>query len=159
MKNLTALLAFVLLCGAADLPLGKPLALKSPMTVAKLMDRPDAFVGKTVQVKGRVTEVCQRMGCWMNLVDPDSEKAVRVKVVDGEIVFPKDSIGKMAIAEGKLSKLELTREQAAARAKHEAEEMGRSFDPSTVKKGITIYQIEGTGAILLGRYDLEIPRV
>ncbi|MBX5495947.1 MAG: DUF4920 domain-containing protein [Bryobacteraceae bacterium] len=151
MKNLTALLAFALSCGAADLPLGKPLTLKSPMTVAKLMERPDAFVGGIVQVKGRVTEVCQRMGCWMNLVDPGGEKAVRIKVADAEIVFPKDSIGKMAVAEGKLVKLELTREQAVTRARHEAKEMGRSFDPNTIKKGVIIYQIQGTGAVLLGQ--------
>jgi hypothetical protein len=74
---------------------------------------------------------------------------IRIKVNDGDIVFPKDSVGKLAIAEGKLTKLELSREQAAAKARHEAEEQGRKFNPSSVKSGVVIYQIEGAGAVLL----------
>jgi NMD protein affecting ribosome stability and mRNA decay len=105
--------------------------------------------GKTVQVKGKVTEVCQMMGCWMNLVDPSSGQSIRVKVNDGEIVFPKDAPGRMAIAEGKLKKIVLTREQATAMAQHEAEEQGRKFDPAAIKTGKTFYQIQGTGAVLL----------
>ena len=105
------------------------------------------YRGKVVLVKGRVTEVCAKMGCWMQLTD--AGKAVLIKVNDGEIVFPQSAIGKTAVAEGKLTRLELTKEQAVARAKHEAEERGTKFDPATVKSGATIYQIQGTGAVIL----------
>ena len=111
------------------------------------MRSPDQSVGKVVQVKGKVTEVCEKMGCWMQLVD--AEQGVRVKVNDGDIVFPKSAIGKTAVAEGTLKKLELTKEQAIARAKHEAEERGTKFNPASVKSGATIYQIQGTGAVIL----------
>ena len=37
------------------------------ISVAEL--RRDAYVGKTVQVTGKVTEVCEMAGCWMNLTD------------------------------------------------------------------------------------------
>ena len=84
-------------------------------------------MGKTVQAKGRVTEVCQKMGCWMNLAD-ESGKLVRIKVTDGEIVFPKTAIGKSAIAEGKFAKLDLSKDQTVAIRKHEAEENGKAFD-------------------------------
>ena len=40
------------------------------------------------------------MGCWMMLHD-GAGSAVRIKVNDGEIVFPKDSPGREAIAEGR----------------------------------------------------------
>ena len=70
-------------------------------------------------------------------------------VNDGELVFPKEAIGKMAVAEGTFKKIQLTREQAIARAKHEAEETGRKFDPEKVKGPLTIYQIQGTGARIL----------
>jgi hypothetical protein len=133
---------------AAATQLGKPLTLKQPMSIAQLMTSPDNWVGKTVQVKGKVSEVCQMAGCWMQLVDQEG-KAVRIKVKDGEIVFPKEAIGKMALAEGKFAKMELTKEQAIARAKHEAEENGKSFNPESIKSGMTIYQIQGTGATLL----------
>ena len=65
------------------------------------------------------------MGCWMTIVDPVGERTIRVKVNDGEIVFPKAAVGKLAIVEGKLTRLELTHEQATA-----------------------IYMIEGAGAVI-----------
>jgi len=134
---------------AAEVKLGKPLTLDKPSTVEHITSNPEPLAGKTVQVKGKVTEVCQMMGCWMALVEPGKQASLRVKVEDGVIVFPKNSIGKMAIAEGKLVKMELTRDQAIARAKHEADEQGRKFDPSSVKSGATIYQIQGSGAVIL----------
>jgi hypothetical protein len=113
------------------------------------MADPAAHLGKTVQVSGKVIETCQMMGCWMNLADPKSHGRVRIKVNDGEMVFPKSAVGKMAVAEGKLVKLELTREEAVAAARHEAEEQGRRFEPSSIKSGTTIYQIAGAGAVVL----------
>jgi Domain of unknown function (DUF4920) len=132
---------------AAEVRLGKPLTLEQPLPIAALLAKPGEHLGKTVQVRGRITEVCQMMGCWMSLVD-ENGKALRVKVKDGEIEFPKDSAGKRARAEGTFSKLELTREQAIAHARHEAEEMGRKFDPASIKSGTTIYEIQGTGALI-----------
>ena len=140
------LLAFPFSIFAAQ-KLGKPLTLDKPMTVADVMANPSPLAGKTVQVKGKISEVCQMAGCWMSLVD--GENVLRIRVNDGDIVFPKESVGKMAIAEGKLEKMQLSREQMIARAKHEAEEQGRKFDPKSVKGGKTIYQIQGVGAVLL----------
>jgi hypothetical protein len=90
------------------------------------------------------------MGCWMDLVN-DSGQKIQIKVKDGEIEFPKDSSGRSAIAEGKFTRIELTREQAIERAREEAKEKGRSFNPSSVKSGVTIYQIQGTGAVILSQ--------
>jgi len=149
MKSLIALLlAFSLPALAGELKLGKPLTQKEAMTIDKLMASPDKYVNKTVQVKGKITEVCQDMGCWMMLVDAEGTKAVRIKVNDGEITFPKDASGKMAVAEGKFTKRELTKEQAIAAAKHEAEEQKKEFDASKIKSGTTVYQIQGTGAVI-----------
>jgi hypothetical protein len=147
MKLIIAFLAVVTALFAADLKLGKPLTVKEPMALASLAGHPDDYVGKTVQVRGKITAVCQMMGCWMELTN-DAGQRVRIKVEDGDIVFPKDSAGKTALAEGKFTKTELTHEQALAQAKEAAEETGRKFDPSKVKGGMTIYQIEGTGAVI-----------
>jgi hypothetical protein len=148
MRLLSVLLLSATLVAAADLKLGKPLTVSEPMPLATLLANPGDYVGKTVQVKGKITEVCEMMGCWMDLVNDDGQK-IRIKVNDGEIEFPKDSSGKVAIAEGKLTKLELTKEQAIARAKEEAEDKKRKFDPASVKGAMTIYQIQGTGAVIL----------
>jgi hypothetical protein len=149
MKLLSALLLTAALCLPATLKIGGTLTLKEPVAVGKVVAAPEPYIGKTVQVKGKVTEVCEMMGCWMSLADIDTGKLLRVKVNDGDMVFPKDSVGKSAIAEGKLVKIELSRDQAVAMAKHEAEEQGRKFNAASVKTGVTIYQIQGTGALIL----------
>ena len=132
----------------AETKLGKPLALKETSLIEAVLSNPSAFNGKQVQVKGKVTEVCQMMGCWMALAEPGKQVSLRVKVADGEIVFPKESVGMTAIAEGKLTRLELSKEQVIERARHEAEEQRRKFDPSSVKAPATIYQLQGTGAVI-----------
>jgi hypothetical protein len=144
------LLAFVCLAVAfgAEQKLGKPLTEKEAISLSALFAEPAPLVGKTVQVKARVTEVCEMMGCWMNLAD-DQGHSLRIKVEDGVIVFPKDSIGKTAIAEGKLEKREMSREKLIEERQHEAEESGRKFDPSSVKAGKTIYELAGSGAVIL----------
>ena len=147
MKIVFAVLVAAATLSGAEVKLGKPLTAKSPIPLATLVAHADDYVGKTVQVQGKITAVCQMMGCWMELAD-DAGQKVRIKVDDGVIVFPKDAAGKVAVAEGKFTKTELTREQAVAQAKENAEESGRKFDPAKVKSGMTLYQIEGTGAVI-----------
>jgi hypothetical protein len=128
--------------------LGKPLTVKDITPIASLTAKPADYVGKTVAVMGKVSEVCSHAGCWMQLVDPASKAAVRIKVKDGEIVFPKEAIGKMATAEGVFTKIELTKEQAIGQAKHEAEENKKKFDPKSITGPVTMYRIAGTGAVI-----------
>ena len=146
-RILFAILGAASLLGAAEIKLGKPLSVKQPVSIATLLAHPDDYAGKTVQVKGKIAEVCQMMGCWMDLVGEGGQK-IRIKVNDGEIVFPKDASGKAAVAEGRFTKTVLTRDQAVAQAEEEAKEAGRKFDPASVKSGMTLYQIQGTGAVI-----------
>lgn len=148
MKTALAFFLAALLCAWAGTPLGKPLTLKQQTAIADLAAKPADFAGKTVQVKGSVTEVCEKMGCWMKLVDPATKASVRIKVKDGEIVFPKGSVGKTAVAEGKFTRLEMTKEQAIAQARHEAEENKKKFDPASITGPVVTYQIQGTGAVI-----------
>lgn len=138
-------LSMAALCGAEKF--GKGLTLKESTPIGTILGAPDQYVGKMIQVKGTITEVCQMMGCWLQIQDGD--KGLRVKVKDGEILFPKNGAGKKAVAEGLLKKIELNQQQAVAWAKHEAEERGQKFDPSKIKSGMTMYQIQGTGAVVL----------
>ncbi|MGE5488446.1 MAG: DUF4920 domain-containing protein [bacterium] len=149
MRTAVVLLACAGLALAGETRLGRPLTLTEPIPVARLLENPDQWVGKTVQVKGAIRGVCQAMGCWMQIADSSSPKGIRIKVKDGEIVFPADSVGKTAVAEGRFAKIEMTREQAIAQAKHEAEMNNRTFDPESIKGPVTIYQIQGSGAVIL----------
>lgn len=133
---------------AAQKKFGNPLTLKETSAIAEVAANPERFEGKVIQVKGKISEVCEMMGCWMVIADSASGKHVKVKVKDGEMVFPKDSIGKTATAEGKFVKISLTQEQAIAQAKHEAEEQGRSFDPASITGPVVRYQIQGAGAVI-----------
>ena len=147
MKTLVAVLTVAGLLSAAGVKLGKPLALKEPVPLAALMAHPAWYIGHTVQVKGKISAVCQMMGCWMDLTDGGQK--IRIKVNDGEIVFPKDSSGKTAIAEGQFKKIVLSREQAVAQAREEAKETGKEFNPASINHGVTYYQIQGSGAVIL----------
>jgi RecJ-like exonuclease len=106
MSSMRLVLAFTLaaaaLLSAAELKLGKPLTQKEPVALAKLLAAPGDYVGKTVQVRGKIVDVCQEMGCWLELTNTDGQK-IRIKVEDGVIVFPKDSAGKTVTAEGKFT--------------------------------------------------------
>jgi hypothetical protein len=84
--------------------------------------------------------------------DSDDEK-IKVKVKDGEIVFPMEAIGSTAIVEGKVYKIELTKEEAVKHFQHVAEEKGVEFDPSTVTGPMTTYQIKGIGAEIHQKED------
>ena len=148
MKFAISLFLATALCFAAGNPLGKPLTLTKQTSISDISAKPADYVGKTVQVKGKISEVCQSMGCWMVLVDPATQAQAKIKVKDGEIVFPKESVGKMAVAEGKLAKLEMTKEQAIEQAKHEAEENKKKFDPASITGPVITYQIQGTGAVI-----------
>jgi hypothetical protein len=146
---LAASLAAALPLAASDENLGAPLTLKTQTPIAELLAKPARFVGRSVQVKGKITDVCQKMGCWIMLLDAATGASIRIKANDGEIVFSKESVGKMAVAEGSFHGIKLTRAQAVERAKHEAEEKGAKFDPASVSGPVTIYQIQGTGAVIV----------
>lgn len=115
----------------------------------QLLSDPAALLDQTVRVEGTIKEVCPYQGCWLDLEDPNGA-VVRVKVTDGEIVFPVEATGKRAVAEGTWSLTKLTHEQAIRYVRHLAEEKGEleSFDPATVTGPLDIYRITGSGAVI-----------
>jgi len=149
MRFLFALVAATGLLCAADAKFGKPLTVKEPMPLATLLAHADDYNGKTVQVKAKITDVCQAMGCWLELVNEDGQH-IRFEAHEAGIEFPKDSAGRMAIVEGKFVKSELSHEAAVEKAKEDAKDKGKTFDPASVKAGFS-YEIEGSGALLLSK--------
>jgi len=128
--------------------LGEPLTLEYLTPVADILARPDSFIGQRVLVEGVVTAVCQKQGCWLDIVSGEAGDTIQVKVEDGVIVFPKDAAGKKVLAEGTVEKLEMTQEQAIEAGKHKAEESGGSFDPATITGPTTTYRIRGVGVLI-----------
>ena len=129
---------------------GQGVTLTEETAISSIIDYPENYVGKKVKVSGLVIDVCSTRGCWVYLAgDRDFEK-IRIKVTDGEIVFPMEARGKKATVEGVVESMELTREEVIRRRKHHAEETGTSFDPATVTSGETILRIRGLGAAIPG---------
>jgi RecJ-like exonuclease len=118
------IIALPLLAGAQKLGKGVEIATATP--VKALLSDPEKYLGKEVRVEGEITKVCQMQGCWILLKDASSDDPIRVKVNDGEIVFPKDGVGKKVVVQGKLEK-----------AEDEAQEEAGSKSP---------YRIKGSGA-------------
>ena len=128
---------------------GEPLSVADPISIGELLSSPSDYVDKSVKVEGLVVDVCPMKGCWMILAEPN-EKAqeIRIKVDDGVIVFPMDAKGRPAVAEGVFTKRELTLTQTVGYLKHEADERGKAFDADSVTEPMTVYQIQGTGAVI-----------
>ncbi|MEM4270984.1 MAG: DUF4920 domain-containing protein [Candidatus Pacearchaeota archaeon] len=133
---------------AKDKKLGKKITLKKPIKISTIMAEPEKYVGKKVLVEGEILEVCQNQGCWMNIKSDVPDQFIKIKVKDGEIVFPKDAAGKRALAQGEVYKIELDEESAREYMQHLAEESGKAFDSTSVKGPMTLYQIKGSGAVI-----------
>ena len=127
---------------------GKEISLTEETSISKILSNPDEFVGKTVLVEGEILAVCEMAGCWMELKSDAENQKVKIKVKDGDIVFPVEAKGKSALVEGTVYKVELTKEEAVDYYEHAAAEQGTEFDPASVEGPVTLYQIKGIGAVI-----------
>lgn len=127
---------------------GKKVTVKAVTPIADVLANPDTYEGKQVLVEGKVGDVCKKMGCWMILTGEGKDETIRIKVKDGEIVFPQEARGKMARAQGVVSVRSMTKEQLIAQGEHMAEEQGIKFDPATVTGPKKVVQINGEGAVI-----------
>jgi len=163
------LILSIVICAMAATPVsaggtetyGNGVTLTEAVAIDTLIANADEYVGKKVRVDGVITGVCKKRGCWMQVTDPDSGNGVRIKVEDGVIVFPYESMGQKAAAEGVFEAIKLTPEQIKARQAaahgHEADEdcdkslgdgSGAGCDAPVVDE--YVYMIQGTGAVIKG---------
>ena len=133
---------------AAELKLGEPLTLDVVTPVSEINKHPEKYLGKRVLIEGLVIDVCAARGCWLDIASDLPFEKIKVKVVDGEIVFPMDAKGRTARVEGIAEEMKLTQEQAVRMGKHHAEEQGTTFDPSTITGPVNFYRLRGLGAVI-----------
>lgn len=125
---------------------GKPLALKEETKVSEILSQPDKFAGKTVKVKGLVTDVCEERGCWIKIGGDQKGQEIMFKVEDGVIAFPVAAKGSEVVAEGTVSKRVLTVEQQKAMCDKEAQALKVKPDYGKIAGPKTIVRLEGLGA-------------
>ncbi len=151
---LMSLMVIVMMVGAATAGqdgkiYGKGVAAADTILVSALLASPDDFVGQTIRVKGMAVGVCAHRGCWVNLASDVEGETVRVKVKDGEIVFPPEIVGETVLAEGVWTANELDLETTKEVCANEAKNAGEEFDPADVTSCRTLYQLTGTGAVVV----------
>ncbi len=133
---------------AASDSYGEGLTAAEPIRIAELLEKPERYLDQLVKVEGLVEDVCPMKGCWIEILEEQSQKTLRFKVEDDVIVFPIEAKGSAVVAEGILRKHEMSKEQAIQWLRHLAEEQGESFDEATVTGPMDVYQLEGIGAEL-----------
>ena len=104
----------------------------------------DSVTEKEIKITGRVKNVCQMSGCWLD-VEIDSNQYVHVTFKDGAFVVPKDIEGKTVAIKGKASKeiilVELLKRIARNHGKPENE-------IDTIQTPLIEYYIEADGVIV-----------
>jgi hypothetical protein len=121
---------------------GDGLTLKKATPIDSLFATPAKFVGKTVRVDGVASSVCENAGCWIDISDAKSGKAIRFKVEDGVIAFPVTAKGHKASAEGTFEKLAATPADLKEHAKEHAEADAHE------QCEVGSYLIRATGALI-----------
>ena len=86
-----------------------PATLPAALSLDEVVARPGNLIGKSGAFSGRITQVCQKMGCWLVLSAGDGE-FVRVNMHDHAFGVPKDAKGE-AVVYGTLSEKTLSPEE------------------------------------------------
>ena len=101
---------------------GEEITLSKKNTINTLISNEQKYFNKDVFVSGKIIEVCPMRGCWIKINDISSDYNLRIKVTDGDIVFPLSSKGKQADIQGVFTKLEFSEDQARKWKMHLAAE-------------------------------------
>lgn len=127
---------------------GAGVKLTETTPISSILAEPKKYAGQTVRVEGMVTDVCEMRGCWFEMAGDKAGEKLRFKVTDGEMVFPVDSKGKHAVAEGVVSAKDLSLDDTKAMAIEEAKEHGTQCDADKITEPKTVVRLDGTGAII-----------
>ncbi len=122
---------------------GEPFTLTETISAADLLGDPSKYDGQMLLVEGRITEVCQKAGCWMVIAEGD--KNMRILMKDHSFAVPKDSGGSDCQIQGKITSRELDAEWV----EHLASESERP-DEMPEKNAVNnrVYEVEATGVLI-----------
>ncbi len=115
-------------CTSKYADFGKPMKtdVAKVVPVAQVISDCDRYDGQTLRVKGIVSSVCAKKGCWLRMKG-GGDDSVFVKFtcpVEGRLI-PMDAVGHEVVVEGTLKVEEISE----ADARHYAEDSGK---PATV---------------------------
>ncbi|MEE2024290.1 MULTISPECIES: DUF4920 domain-containing protein [Alkalimonas] len=70
------------------------------VALSSILAAPEHYLDQEVTVQGTIAAVCEKMHCWMRFETTEHQPAFRIKVRDGDMVFPVSAKGKTAYATG-----------------------------------------------------------
>jgi hypothetical protein len=111
------------------------------VSLAKVLENPSKYAGKTVQVEGVIVRSCKMEGCWAELAPDANGKSVRVKMKDHGFFIPLQSAGFKAKADGVFTVKTLTK----AQVDHMIEEDGAKFENRNADGTVTEISFEAAG--------------
>lgn len=109
MKKLLSLLLFCATPAALAANYGEPMPEGEAVAIATAASHPADYTGTPAKFSGRITQVCQKKGCWV-VMEQDGQSA-RVMAKDHGFEVPKDASGP-AVAYGVLQEEPITAEHA-----------------------------------------------
>ncbi|BDM65717.1 hypothetical protein NFHSH190041_31690 [Shewanella sp. NFH-SH190041] len=152
MKPLLLCLATLCVSGsvlAAPLQFGTGADDSKLTPISQVLADPIPFLTQPVTVKGTIVGVCEKRGCWVKLASDKRFQQLRIKVKDGDMVFPLSTKGRDALATGTLQPLEYDLDTTRRILANNAQQQGETFDPASVTTAMTVYQLVPTGVTIL----------
>jgi len=108
----------------SQISIGEPVEPGKAISLASLTtNMEDETLTEGLTIKGTVSEVCQKKGCWMKL-EKENGESMRVTFKDYALFMPKDIAGKNVVIRGKAYKDTITVDAL----KHYAEDAGKTQD-------------------------------
>jgi uncharacterized protein YdeI (BOF family) len=107
----------------AGMVFGEKTTVENAITVEKLvtvMQAKEAGSPVDVKITGKVTEVCQKEGCWIKVKSPDGSMMVKMK--DHKFLVPVILEGKSIVING----IAETKKTTVAELRHFAEDAGKT---------------------------------
>ena len=144
MKSVVAMASLVLSVTASAQNFGGKIDHAALTPISSIVAAPDKYRAKPVTVQGEIISVCSKKGCWMQLASDATEQQFKIKVRDGDMVFPVSAKGKKALATGQLVKTELDLESSREHLAELAERNKQLFDASSVTEPIVLLQLVPT---------------
>ena len=119
---------------------------QEPISLADALKNATRLNGKIIRVQAPITGVCQAKGCWMNLGKPDAKgnPPLFVKFKDYGFFMPKDSSGRTAIVEGKMT----LKQETVAETRHYLEDAGKHEQAKTITEGRKILSFMASGVAI-----------
>jgi hypothetical protein len=122
---ITFCLLFAVAAGAEVIRLSEPVAVTddaevfgapldadaNPTSLEALLDSPLDYLGAPVRIEARISQVCQKKGCFM--IATSGEHAVRISFKDYAFFVPTDTGGKTVTLTGTVIERTISDEQAA----------------------------------------------